>query len=125
MSHRCRSRAVQNGHAEHRGQGAAGAPDRRISHVGPIPSVTTRDRDSRHRAVRDAATAQVAVTAGQDSVKAAKVTAVLIKRCRTVLMERCRCITKCNWSGPLVDCLCSARQGRTQMRTPLLGERAW
>jgi hypothetical protein len=38
---------------------------RRISHVGVIPSVTTRDRDSRHRAVRDAATAQVAVTADQ------------------------------------------------------------
>jgi hypothetical protein len=44
--------------------------------------------------VRDAAAAQVAVTAGQDSVKAAKVTAVLVKRCRTVLAERCRYITK-------------------------------
>ena len=39
-------------------------------------SVTTRDRDRRHRVVRDAATAQVAVTADQDSVRAAKVTAV-------------------------------------------------
>jgi hypothetical protein len=53
-----------------------------------------RDRDSRHRAVRDAATAQVTVTADHDAVRAAKVTAVLIKRCRTVLTERCRYITK-------------------------------
>jgi hypothetical protein len=67
---------------------------RRISHVGTIPSVTTRDLHSRHRAVRDAATAQVAVTADQDAVRAAKVTAVLIKRCRTVLTEHCRYITK-------------------------------
>jgi hypothetical protein len=37
--------------------------DRRISHVGTIPSVTTRNRDSRHRAVREARLAQVAVTA--------------------------------------------------------------
>ena len=69
---------------------AGGHPSRRISHVGTIPSVTTRDRDSRHRAVRDAVTAQVAVTADQDSVRAAKVTPLLIKRCRTVLTERCR-----------------------------------
>ena len=48
-----------------------------------------RDRNSRHRAVRDAATRQVVVTAAQDSVKAGKVAAVLIKRCRTVLTERC------------------------------------
>ena len=34
-------------------------------HVNVIPSVTTCGRDSRHRAVRDAATAQVAVTADQ------------------------------------------------------------
>jgi hypothetical protein len=53
-----------------------------------------RDRDSRQRAVRDAATAQVTVTANQDSVRVAKVTALLIKRCRTVLTERCRYITK-------------------------------
>jgi hypothetical protein len=53
-----------------------------------------RDGDSRHRAARDAATAQVAVTADQDSVRAAKVAAVLIKRCRTVLTERCRYITQ-------------------------------
>jgi hypothetical protein len=45
-------------------------------------------------AVRDAATAQVTVTADQDSVRAAKATAVLIKRFRTVLTERCRYITK-------------------------------
>ncbi len=45
------------------------------------------------RAVRDAATAQAAVAADQDSVRA-KATAVLIKRCRTVLTERCRYITK-------------------------------
>src|SRR5260370_38316347 len=38
--------------------------ERRISHVSVIPSVTTRDRDSRHRAVRDAAAVQVAVSAG-------------------------------------------------------------
>jgi len=43
-----------------------------------------------HRAVRDAATAQVAVTAERVAVRAGKVTAVLIKRCRTVLTERCR-----------------------------------
>jgi hypothetical protein len=50
---------------------------------------------ARHRAVREAATAQVALPAGQDSVRAAKVTAVLIiKRCRTVLTQRCRYITK-------------------------------
>ena len=49
---------------------------------------------SRHRAVRDAATAQVMVTADQDPGRAAKVTAVLIKRCRTVLTERCRYITR-------------------------------
>ena len=61
---------------------------RRISHVGNIPSVTTRDRHSRHRAVRDAETAQGAVTADQDPARAEKVTAVLIKRCRTVLTER-------------------------------------
>ena len=36
----------------------------------------------------------VTVTADQDSVRAAKVTALLIKRCRTVLTERCRYITK-------------------------------
>jgi hypothetical protein len=49
-----------------------------------------RDRDSRHPAVRDAETAQVAATANQDSVRAANVTAVLIKRRRTMLTERCR-----------------------------------
>jgi hypothetical protein len=39
---------------------------------------------------------QVAVTADKDSVRAAKVAALLIiiKRCRTVLMERCRYVTK-------------------------------
>jgi hypothetical protein len=42
-----------------------------------------------------AVTGQVALSAGQDSVRAAKVTAVLIiKRCRTVLTQRCRYITK-------------------------------
>jgi len=49
---------------------------------------------ARHRAVRDAETAQVAVTADQDAARAEKVTAVLIKRCRTVLTERCCYITK-------------------------------
>jgi len=34
------------------------------------------------------------VTADQNSVKAAKVTAVLIKRYRTMLMEHCRYVTK-------------------------------
>jgi len=52
-----------------------------------------RDRDSCPWAVRDAATAQVTVTVAQD-FRAAKVTAVLIKRCRTVLTERCRYMTK-------------------------------
>jgi len=66
----------------------------RISHAGNIPSVTTRDRHSRHRAVRDAKTAQVAVTGDQDAAGAEKVTAVLIKRCRTVLTEHCCYITK-------------------------------
>jgi len=37
-----------------------------------------RDRDGRHRAFRDAATAQVTVTADQDAAGAAKVTAVFI-----------------------------------------------
>jgi hypothetical protein len=37
---------------------------------------------------------QVTVTADQDSVRAVKVTAVPIKRCRTVLTERRRDITK-------------------------------
>ena len=45
---------------------------RRISHAGNIPSVTTRDRHSRHRAVRDAETAQVAVTADQDAARSEK-----------------------------------------------------
>jgi hypothetical protein len=36
-----------------------------------MSSVTTRDRDSRHRAVRDAAATQVTVTADQESVGAA------------------------------------------------------
>ena len=67
---------------------------RRISRAGNIPSVTTRDRHSRDRAVRDAETAQVAVTADQDAAWAEKVTAVLIERCRTVLTERCCYITK-------------------------------
>jgi len=49
---------------------------------------------ARHRAVRDAETAQVAVTADQDAARAEKVTAVLIKRYRTVLTERCCYITK-------------------------------
>ncbi len=56
--------------------------------------VTTRNRDSRHRAVVDAATAHVTVTADLDSVRAANVIAALIKRCRAVLTERCRYITK-------------------------------
>ena len=37
---------------------------------------------------------KVAVTLDQDSGTAAKLTAVLIKRCRTVLTERRRYITK-------------------------------
>jgi hypothetical protein len=43
---------------------------RRISRVGTIPSVTMRDRDSRHQAVRGAATAQVTATAGQPRLAA-------------------------------------------------------
>jgi len=73
---------------------ADGCAYRRISHAGNIPSVTTRDRHGRHRAVRDAETAQVAVTADQDAARAEKVTAVLITRCRTVLTERCCYIAK-------------------------------
>jgi len=42
----------------------------RISHVGTTPSVTKRDRDSRHQAVRGAATAQVTVTADQPRLAA-------------------------------------------------------
>jgi hypothetical protein len=79
---------------DHHADPSASAPDRRISHVSTIPSVTTRDRGGRHRAVRDAATAQVTVTADQDSARAVKVAAVLIKRRRTVLTERCRYITR-------------------------------
>jgi hypothetical protein len=85
---------VTRGH-EHRKPRVMIRPERkRISHAGNIPSVTTRDRHSRHRAVRDAETVQVAVTADQDAARAEKVTAVLIKRCRTVLTERCCYITK-------------------------------
>ncbi len=65
----------------------------RSSRAGTIPSVT-RDRDIRHLAIRDAVTAQVTVTPDQYSVSAAKVAGALIKRCRTVLTERCRYITK-------------------------------
>jgi hypothetical protein len=36
------------------GTGALLGAHRRISHIGTIPSVRTRGRDSRHRAVRDA-----------------------------------------------------------------------
>ena len=56
--------------------------------------VTTRNCDSRHRAVVDAATAHVTVAADLDSVRAANVVAALIKRCRAVLTERCRYITR-------------------------------
>jgi len=59
------------------------------------PSVTTRDRHGRHWAVRNTTTAQVAVPADKDAVKAAKGTAVLIINCcRTVLTERCCYVTK-------------------------------
>jgi hypothetical protein len=53
-----------------------------------------RDRDSRHRAVRDAATASVTMTADQGSGRAANITAAIIKRCRTVPAERWRYIIK-------------------------------
>jgi hypothetical protein len=46
------------------------------------------------RSACDAETAQVAVTADQDAARAEKVAAVLIKRCRTVLAERCCYITR-------------------------------
>ena len=68
----------------HAGQRELG-PMRRISHAGNIPSVTAVTQ-----AVWDAETGQVAVTADQDAARAEKVTAVLIKRCRTMLTERCR-----------------------------------
>lgn len=45
---------------------------RRISHVCTIPSVAICDRDGRHQAVRDAATAQVTVTAYQNPIRAAR-----------------------------------------------------
>lgn len=68
---------------------------RQISHVGTILSVTTCDRDNRHRAVRDAATAQVAVTVDQDSVRAANVPAMHIKRVADPCSRgACRYITK-------------------------------
>jgi len=60
----------------------------------PSRPVTTHNWDSRHGAVVDAATAHVPVTADLDSVRAANVTTALINRCRTVLTERCRYITK-------------------------------
>jgi hypothetical protein len=51
----------------------------RISHIGAVPSATRRDRDSGYRAVRDAATAQVAVIADQDAVRTADVATVHVK----------------------------------------------
>lgn len=48
-----------------------------------------RDRNSRYRAVRDVATSQVMGYRRSGLNQAANVTAVLIKRCRTVLAERC------------------------------------
>jgi hypothetical protein len=81
--------------AGHRSSGATAwsRPDR-ISHAGTILSVTMRDRDGLSPAFRDAATAQVTATADQDAAGVAKVTAVFIKCCRTVLTEPCRYITK-------------------------------
>ena len=78
--------------------------DRRISYVGIFPFVTMRDRDSHHWAFRDAATAQVVVTADQDSVRMAKVAAVPIKRCRTVFTEHCRYITNSEVANTLAVC---------------------
>ena len=76
----------------------------RISYVGIFPSVTMRDRDSHHWAFRDAATAQVVVTADQDSVRMAKVAAVPIKCCRTVFTEHCRYITNSEVANTLAVC---------------------
>lgn len=59
-----------------------------------IPSATMRHRDSRHRAVRNVATTQVTGYRQSGLSQAPNVTAVLIKRCRTVLAERYRYITK-------------------------------
>ena len=76
----------------------------RISYVGIFPFVTMRDRDSHHWAFRDAATAQVVVTADQDSVRMAKVAAVPIKRCRTVFTDHCRYITNSEIANTLAVC---------------------
>ena len=78
--------------------------ERRISYAGIFPLVTMRDRDSHHWAFRDAATAQVVVTADQDSVRMAKVAAVPIKRCRTVFTEHCRYITNNEVANTLAVC---------------------
>jgi hypothetical protein len=51
-----------------------------------------RGRAGRHRALRDARVREVAVLADEDSVRVAEVvTALLIKRCLTLLTERCGC----------------------------------
>ena len=50
--------------------------------------------DERYRVRDRPEPSAVPVTAGQDSVRAAEVPAVLIKRRRTALTERCRHITK-------------------------------
>jgi len=84
--------------------GSSALRTRRISYVGIFPSVTMRDRDSHHWAFRDAATAQVVVTADQDSVRMAKVAAVPIKRCRTVFTEHCRYITNNEVANTLAVC---------------------
>ena len=73
------------------------APGRRVRRYRRYPSVTTRDYFSRHRAAVMLRLRQCSVTLDQDSVKAAKVTVVLTKRCRTVLTERRHYITK--WRG--------------------------
>ncbi len=52
-------------------------------------SATMRDRDGRYRAVRDVATSQVTGYRRSGLNQAANMTAVLIKRCQTVLAERC------------------------------------
>ena len=78
--------------------------ERRISYVGIFPSVTMRDRNGHHWGFRDAATAQVVVTADQDSARMAKVVAVPIKCCRTVFTEHCRHITNDEVANTLAVC---------------------
>jgi hypothetical protein len=77
---------------------ASPAPDgcqlsvRRISHVGPVPSVTRCDFDNRTR-VPDAPAKEVAVTADPELSQGGKRNSSAHQRCRIVLTERCSYVT--------------------------------